>query len=86
MEHEEQRGIMTCPDCLGNGAKYDSEIELWILCGTCDGDGYVWMIEIDEKPLIVGWHPKPVEGNTVSLYCDECGELYCEHRPEKGNE
>lgn len=31
-------------------------------------------------PLIVGWHPKPVEGNTVSLYCDECGELECEHR------
>ena len=27
--------------------------------------------------------PYPGPG-TVSLYCDECGELYCEHRPAPG--
>lgn len=41
---ESERSPMTCPDCNGAGAKLDSEIELWILCGTCDGDGFVWTI------------------------------------------
>ena len=36
----------------------------------------------EKMALVVGSHPKPVDGNTVSLYCDECGELYCEHRPD----
>jgi hypothetical protein len=32
--------------------------------------------------LLTSLWPKPVGEDTIPIYCDECGELTCEHRGE----
>lgn len=38
----------------------------------------------DDRDMLVPIWPLTPGQATVALYCDECGELYCDHRDEWG--
>lgn len=44
-EYIESHGCMTCPDCMGVGMQGQDEDDEPILCDTCDGHGFVEMMD-----------------------------------------